>query len=481
MVDEHDIFPAFAFMSFVLVVIPFPWHLQAWNTGTCLYMFWTAMSSLNTFINSIIWKDNAINWAPVWCDMSSKVYVLVNVAIPTASLCINRRLYHIASVKTVTVTKATKRRAIIVDLSIGLGVPIIQLIFQYFCQGHRFDIYEQIGCFPATYNTPLAFAFVYSWPIVIGLISGVYCCLTIHAFLTRRAQFKELLSANSELSASRYFRLMALAGIEILCTVPLATWGLYVDLTAGIVSPYKGFADTHYNFSHVNQIPALIWMNWGIFADGLRLTRWSTVICGFVFFAFFGFADEARKHYWIAFQTVAKRVGFSTGSMGSSGGLSSGTEKPYPQMGSTTYPSFVQPMPKRESVHSTTSSFRSLDGGDHRRDSSFVDPISGHLTIADIVNMKEKKDDDEEDDVASSASAPSLRSPSNEHVRDTLSACSEPTLTNNDNDRRKSSASSPPAPAPRPLSGVPVGVIDVTSPPRHVADAPIPAGTDDIA
>jgi hypothetical protein len=32
-------------------------------------MTWTALASLNFFINSIIWNGNVVNWAPVWCDI----------------------------------------------------------------------------------------------------------------------------------------------------------------------------------------------------------------------------------------------------------------------------------------------------------------------------------------------------------------------------------------------------------------------------
>lgn len=65
----YPAFPIFAFVAFVLVLIPLPWHLQAWNSGTCLYMIWIAIGSLNFFINSIIWHGNAIDWAPIWCDI----------------------------------------------------------------------------------------------------------------------------------------------------------------------------------------------------------------------------------------------------------------------------------------------------------------------------------------------------------------------------------------------------------------------------
>ena len=56
-------------------VLFFPWLLKtcitsllivtkALNTGTCLYMLWTGLACLN-----LLWTGNAINWAPVWCDI----------------------------------------------------------------------------------------------------------------------------------------------------------------------------------------------------------------------------------------------------------------------------------------------------------------------------------------------------------------------------------------------------------------------------
>lgn len=45
----------------------------------------------------------------------------------------------------------------------------------YIVSGHRFNILEDVGCYPAIINTWLAYLLVGTWPIVIGLISAVYC------------------------------------------------------------------------------------------------------------------------------------------------------------------------------------------------------------------------------------------------------------------------------------------------------------------
>jgi pheromone a factor receptor len=314
------VFSAFAFLGFLCCMIPLPWHLEAWNTGTCLYMIWTGVSCLIQFINSIVWRSNVINWAPVWCDISTRIMIGTSVAIPACSLCINRRLYHIASVSSVTKTKAQKRRDIMTDLAIGVGIPVLEMILQYIVQGHRFNIFEEIGCYPATYNTPPAYVLVFTWPLVLGCISAYYCIRTIVELAQRRAQFMEFLSVNKNLSSSRYFRLMGLAGIEMLCTVPLGAYVIYLNTTAQPVYPWISWADTHSDFSRIEQIPSVYWRTSNPTVLSLELSRWLLVVCAFVFFAFFGFADEARKNYRLAYVSVAKRVGLSTAGTMSTGG-----------------------------------------------------------------------------------------------------------------------------------------------------------------
>jgi len=312
-------FSTWAFIGFMMCMIPLPWHIEAWNTGTCLYMFWTGLACLNQFINSVVWNSDVINRAPVWCDISTQFMIGSAVAIPAASLCINRRLYLIASVQSVTKTRAQKRRDIIIDLAIGIGLPILGMILHTVVQAHRFVIIEEVGCYPFTWNTPPAYPLYFAWPVVIGLVSASYCIRTIRELALRRAQFKEFLSTNGNLSSSRYFRLMGLAGIEVLCTVPLACYSIYLNLTSVPLQAYVSWDYAHANFGLIDQIPSVAWQADPVEVLSIELSRWFIVICAVVFFAFFGFADEARRNYRLALVSVAKRVGLSTGSISDSG------------------------------------------------------------------------------------------------------------------------------------------------------------------
>lgn len=65
----YPLYPVIAFIGFVLALIPLPWHLQSWNSGTCYYMVWTALACLNEFVNAVVWSNTVIDLAPVWCDI----------------------------------------------------------------------------------------------------------------------------------------------------------------------------------------------------------------------------------------------------------------------------------------------------------------------------------------------------------------------------------------------------------------------------
>ncbi|KAH9948847.1 putative fungal pheromoneG-protein-coupled receptor [Amylocystis lapponica] len=350
---QQDIVIAFSFLGFVLVSIPLYWQIEAWNVGCLLYMFWTATQCLIQFINMNIWKDNAINWAPVWCDITSRWRLASSVGVCASSLVINRRLCRITTVASMGFTREEKRRMVLLDLAIGLGLPVLQVALYWFIQGHRFDILEGFGCIHTIPNTVLSWFLFDSWPLVIGLVSMVYCTLTLRRFIRREKELKSLLTSNSNLNFNRYFRLMGLAAIEICCTIPVSIFGLVNDSQVPIYK-FVGLADLHYNFSFVLQSPAVIWRSSPATVRAIDLTMWSIILCALVFFAFFGFAEDARKHYRLAFTAVAKRLGVSTAFLdGLRSRMNSRGNNSKPStnvLANITIPSFVQrPASRRES------------------------------------------------------------------------------------------------------------------------------------
>ena len=137
--------------------------------------------------------------------------------------------------------------------------------------------------------------------------------LTIYTLAKRERQFSQIISSNRNLNRGRYFRLMALAGVDVLCTIPLASYVLF-RFAAMHPGAWKSWAKTHNgsHYSRIIQVPASIWMDIPFTKFSLEAPRWMLVGCAFLFFAFFGFADEARQHYRLAFKSLATRVGLST-------------------------------------------------------------------------------------------------------------------------------------------------------------------------
>jgi hypothetical protein len=118
------------------------------------------------------------------------------------------------------------------------------------------------------------------------------------------------MSSTSGFSRSRYLRLIAISSVEIFATIPLATFFIAYNVKMGI-EPWKSWADTHSHYSVVLQVAGFVWKNVPEVAMDLELYRWSLVLCAFVFFALFGFAVEAREHYYRLYKSLARCVGYS--------------------------------------------------------------------------------------------------------------------------------------------------------------------------
>jgi len=73
------------------------------------------------------------------------------------------------------------------------------------------------------------------------------------------------------------------------------------------VSPWRSWAYQHRDYSHIIQIPGSIWKNNPDVVVQLELWRWMLVVCAFIFFAFFGFAEEARRHYYLIYTLLVHR------------------------------------------------------------------------------------------------------------------------------------------------------------------------------
>ena len=101
---------------------------------------------------------------------------------------------------------------------------------------------------------------------------------------------------------------MALALTSLIITLPLGIYEIYSNTVDAPVQPWTSWKDVHYGFSRVDQYPAFLWRAIPALAVPIELSRWTVPAIAFVFFGYFGFAEEARRNYRLALLALDSRV-----------------------------------------------------------------------------------------------------------------------------------------------------------------------------
>jgi len=276
-------------------------QFHAWNTVCVLFLAWIGLSCLFLGINSIIWNNNTVNWAPVWCDITTRLDVGISIAIPATVICINRRLYMLASPISTVPSQADKNREIIIDLVIGIGLPIIVMVLEYLVQDGRYFILEDYGCTESILVTWVSLLIISIPPILLEIIAGVYGCLSIRAFYNRS---KNTQINDMNFDSKRYLRLICFSICDLLVGIPITLLYMYFDIK--VLAPFPGLKEEHYDFSYIAQVPAVDWRATTLNELNVELNRWIIVWGAFVFFAIFGFTEESRNNYRAMLQSVVQ-------------------------------------------------------------------------------------------------------------------------------------------------------------------------------
>ncbi|EGN97940.1 hypothetical protein SERLA73DRAFT_56517 [Serpula lacrymans var. lacrymans S7.3] len=307
-VSTNHVFSAFALIGFVLLSVLLPLHIKARNIGTCALVIWIGLLCLNGFVNSIVWNHNVTDWAPVWCDISSRLVIGGRIGVQLACLCIARHLYLVTrNINTSQLSQVRPWRAIVCDFLLVIGVPTLFMVISYIVQVLRFVIYEEIGCYFALDNTQPSYPLRLIWPFLVSLNVVVYLGVTIRTLIQRRAGFTKLIQHDEH-----FFQLLTLAVVIVTCTFPYSLWVIVADATGtgNPVSPWSGWDNLHGDIPHVVKVPAVEWQaTIPVQVAALQFERWVHVMYAIMAFSFFGFTTEAKKSYRAV-------LGFLTSSFG---------------------------------------------------------------------------------------------------------------------------------------------------------------------
>lgn len=102
---------------------------------------------------------------------------------------------------------------------------------------------------------------------------------------------------------------MALAATEIICSLPMSTYTMVLNIKTGL-HPWISWADTHYNFNRFEKLPfgwfKLFPRNWIL----INISRYSLPVGSFIFFIYLGMSGESGQFYRRQFWRLARLLGF---------------------------------------------------------------------------------------------------------------------------------------------------------------------------
>ncbi|KZS93808.1 fungal pheromone STE3G-protein-coupled receptor [Sistotremastrum niveocremeum HHB9708] len=303
MADVPYVLPyvVFAAIFSVLVLTPLPWHLHSWNGGTCLIMVYAAIGSLICAVDKSIWADNVEYELPIWCDITTRILIGLSVGLPAAAFCLTRRLYIIASSRG-GIPSEQRLKALIFDLSIGFGFPLLVLgPFYYIVQGHRYNIIIGFGCRPAAVNTLATYFLILMWPVLFGVATLSYGVLATRAFFLHRKKMEAALATGTSLTEARFIRLISLTIVSSISTLPPSIFVIWQDARSNGLRPWISWTSIKWGYSAV-------WR----FSTIPRETRhtqefldWLFIVVAIQFLLFF--AQESTNNYLRVFRHLIKK------------------------------------------------------------------------------------------------------------------------------------------------------------------------------
>lgn len=181
----------------------------------------------------------------------------------------------------------------------------------FIVQGHRFDIFEDVGCYPAIVNTSLTYLLVTLWPIFIGLASLVFTLMNLSYTQRHRHSLDSWMECTpfTLLTSSLYIRLVVLGLIAFGLSSMTSVRELVSQITGNSVA-WPGWAVVHADFGRVDQIPRGLWAARGTYSGfGVELRRWVSVWCALAAFLVLGTTREAGERYKAFGKMILRVIG----------------------------------------------------------------------------------------------------------------------------------------------------------------------------
>ncbi|KZV66427.1 STE3-domain-containing protein [Peniophora sp. CONT] len=309
----YPLFPVACVLSaaMVLLVLLTSFVRQSWNLGVAFLCFWLFFENLTLGINAVIWSDNADIKLYVYCDIVSRLQRITFVVKPMATLVITRRLYLIVRLRSVeSPDKNLRRWNLVIDWTLGLVIPLIVAgPLYYVVQAYRFQVLEGFGCTSASSHSILDLLLLDSWSIIPPLISVlVYYPWVVWTYYRQKKSVNAFLRSTNSMSRTVYLRVIMVASIDVLLTLPAAIVNLVLEIVQGVelhVLPfYPGWTVVHTDWSPPSVSYADLKAGGTAGLAQSYFTQWTSPVLAFAIFGLFGLTTEARTSYWHILRTI---------------------------------------------------------------------------------------------------------------------------------------------------------------------------------
>ncbi|KAJ7604449.1 fungal pheromone STE3G-protein-coupled receptor [Roridomyces roridus] len=302
------------FVASFLILVTIPHHWRVRNCATLSIIAWLLAFNLVYGVDAAIWSGNVDIVAPVWCDIATKIILGAKTSITGCSLCLAMQLHRIAN----CAVRPRGYRDRVAELALCWGFAFMIMGLHYIVQGHRFDIIQDLGCWPTIYV---------SWPSVLiltvpqlsaAILALVYSTLAFVEIYRRRRTFRTVLAkcdtgAGRALTLAQYFRLLLTVFFLGSYNVVLISVSASDDYAHGL-EPWTNWTDIHSGFSIIGQwtpkdLGPVDWRYIYAFWLAVPLT-------GLLFFVIFGIGAEANREYGAIWKAVTCLFSRRTGRCG---------------------------------------------------------------------------------------------------------------------------------------------------------------------
>ncbi|MBW0490563.1 hypothetical protein O181_030278 [Austropuccinia psidii MF-1] len=283
----------------IINVAPTIYHLKQGHSGPAAFGAWVVLLNTFDFANAFIWRHDAIDRAPVFCDISTKITLVGPLGLLIANCCIIRYLAKIVTPPGSLEDIRRRRRRQILDYGLSFGFPSFLAGISLLYQVARYQVNQQAGCSPVTALVWPTFIFALIWPPISCGIACGYSVYVMYWLARRRRDLRALVEkSDTTISLSCFVRMGALSATYLCISAPCTIIGIMATIQSiGPYIPWQHWADIHNgdnSLSVVRQNPLY----------QLTLRDWLPVFGGLTIFVFFSFGKESLAIYDRLFRII---------------------------------------------------------------------------------------------------------------------------------------------------------------------------------